>query len=111
MRAADRRSVAEEGDGRRRAEPRHEPVADVAIGNENLETCTLLVEGLDCASCAASVDRALRTVAGVEAVQTDIVGERVMVDYSPRLGDEEKLKAAIRRAGYRVRERAPAIVA
>src|SRR5690606_14654231 len=61
--------------------------------------------------CAASVDRALRAVPGVEVVHTDVVGERVTVEYSSRLGEEEKLKAAVRRAGYRVRERAPAAVA
>lgn len=89
---------------------RTEPDAGIDLQGNSLDTCTLVVEGLDCASCAASVDRALRSVPGVEAVQTDVVGERVTVGYTNRLGDEQKLKAAIRRAGYRVRERAPAAV-
>jgi Zn2+/Cd2+-exporting ATPase len=73
--------------------------------------CTLTVEGLDCASCAASVDRALRAVGGVEDVQTDVVQERVTVSFSRDAVDQDELKAAIRRAGYRVRDAAPSPVA
>ena len=75
----------------------------------SLETSTIEVEGLDCATCAASIDRALRNVPGVEGVRTDVVTERVTVEHDPRSG-EERLKAAIRGAGYRIRERAPAAV-
>lgn len=71
---------------------------------------TLQVDGLDCASCAASVDRALRAVDGVREVETDVVGERVTVRYSGSSVREDDLKTAIRRAGYRVRENAPAQV-
>jgi Zn2+/Cd2+-exporting ATPase len=69
--------------------------------------CTLMVEGLDCASCAESVDRALRAVEGVAEVRTDVVGERVTVSYRPGRVDEAALRGAISRAGYRVREEAP----
>ena len=67
-----------------------------------LETSTIEVEGLDCATCAASIDRALRSVPGVEQVRTDVVGERVTVEHDPRAGNEDRLKAAIRGAGYRM---------
>jgi Zn2+/Cd2+-exporting ATPase len=82
--------------------------ADTATGSS--VASTLAVEGLDCASCAASIDRALRAIDGVEDVQTDVVGERVTVNYSPETTDEDDLKGAIRRAGFRVREDAPAQV-
>jgi len=68
------------------------------------------VEGLDCASCAASIDRALRAVGGVEDVQTDVLQERVTVRYASSEVDEEDLRDAIHRAGYRVRNPAPATV-
>jgi Zn2+/Cd2+-exporting ATPase len=72
--------------------------------------CTLIVDGLDCATCAAAVDRALRGVPGVEEVMTDVVSERVTVNYAPGSVGEEDLKGAVRRAGYRVRESSPAPV-
>lgn len=75
-----------------------------------LETSTIEVEGLDCAMCAASIDRALRGVPGVEQVTTDVVSERVTVEHDARAGSEERLKAAIRGAGYRIRERTPVAV-
>jgi Zn2+/Cd2+-exporting ATPase len=70
--------------------------------------CTFDVVGLDCASCAASVDRALRTLTGVEEVRADLVSERVTVNYSPALVDEEDLKEVVRKAGYRVRDQVAA---
>ncbi len=77
---------------------------------ESAGTLSMSVVGLDCASCAATVDRALRSVAGVEEVETDVVGERVTVAYRPGLVEEEELRAAVRRAGYRVREEGSAPV-
>ncbi|MEX2572408.1 MAG: heavy metal translocating P-type ATPase [Gemmatimonadota bacterium] len=77
-------------------------------GRAILDTCILPVEGLDCASCASSVRRALTSVSGVEDVQTDVVNERVTVSFEPRRVGEEALKDAVRAAGYRVREDRPA---
>ena len=71
--------------------------------NEQPGVCTLTVDGLDCASCAATIGRALRSVAGVEEVQADVVAERVTVRHAGRVTEAE-LRAAISRAGYRVRE-------
>ena len=34
---------------------------------------------MDCGSCAASVDRALRSLEGVQDVRVDVVGGRVTV--------------------------------
>src|SRR5690606_5617974 len=70
--------------------------------NDQPGVCTLTVEGLDCASCAASIDRALRGVAGVQEVEADVVSERVTVRHSGV--PEAELRDAISRAGYRVRE-------
>ena len=64
----------------------------------------LRVGGMDCASCAASVDRSLRTLAGVQEVRVDVMGGRVQVGYTDdRLGFGD-MASAIRRAGYTVDE-------
>ena len=46
-----------------------------------LATCELRVGGMDCASCAATIERALRQLDGVEEVRVDVVGGRVRVSY------------------------------
>jgi len=83
----------------------------VSAREEASRGCTLMVEGLDCAGCAASVDRALRSLDGVEDVSTDVIQERVTIRFRREVVAEDELKGAIRRAGYRVREAEPPPVA
>lgn len=68
-------------------------------------TCELRVGGMDCASCAATVEKALRRLDGVEDVNVDVVGGRVRVGVAPDrpLGRHE-LAVAIRGAGYTVED-------
>ncbi len=67
-------------------------------------TCTLGVGGMDCSSCAASVEKALRALEGVRDVRVDLVGERVVVAYSAGAVGRSDLVGAITQAGYRVME-------
>jgi Cd2+/Zn2+-exporting ATPase len=62
--------------------------------------CELAVKELDCASCAAHVEEALRDVAGVRAVQADVMRGRVRVDYDARTASTDAISAAIARIGY-----------
>jgi Cd2+/Zn2+-exporting ATPase len=59
---------------------------------------------MDCSSCALGVERALGSLAGVESVGVDLVGERVTVSYQAERLDRGELAVAIRRLGYRVAE-------
>lgn len=57
---------------------------------------------MDCASCAETVERAVRSVDGVREVRVDLMGGRVKVAYaSDRVGRRE-LERAVTRSGYRV---------
>ncbi|HEX6307973.1 MAG TPA: cation-translocating P-type ATPase [Longimicrobiales bacterium] len=58
--------------------------------------------GMDCSSCAATVEKALRQVDGVEDVLVDVVSGRVDVAYAPGSLAAQQLEAAVARAGYRV---------
>ena len=63
----------------------------------------LRVAGMDCASCAAAIESAVRRLDGVRDVQVDVVGGRVRV----RRATQEQVTrgdvaGAIRNAGYRV---------
>ncbi|HEY0970000.1 MAG TPA: cation-translocating P-type ATPase [Gemmatimonadales bacterium] len=68
------------------------------------ESCELRVGGMDCASCAAHVERAARTVPGVSDVRVDVMGGRVRVSHSGDAGLPRALARAIRQAGYTVQE-------
>lgn len=70
-------------------------------------TCTLRVGGMDCSSCAESVQKALRVLEGVQDVRTDVVGERVTVTYAEGKLARGDLVGAVSRLGYRVREDRP----
>jgi Zn2+/Cd2+-exporting ATPase len=73
-------------------------------GDAPAATCTLTVSGMDCSSCAESVRRALRGLAGVQDVRTDVVGEKVTVTYTEGELDREALVGAVTRLGYRAKE-------
>ena len=64
--------------------------------------CELRVEGMDCASCAASIDTALRRLDGIDDVRVDVVGGRVRVNYSGSTLQRSDLAATIRSAGFGV---------
>ena len=66
----------------------------------------LRVAGMDCASCAASVESALLRLGGVRDVRVDVVGGRVRVKYTEGTIGPDDLAGAIRRVGYRVETRA-----
>ncbi|MET0399586.1 MAG: heavy metal translocating P-type ATPase [Longimicrobiaceae bacterium] len=71
-------------------------------------SCTLDVGGMDCGSCAASVDRALRGLEGVQDVRVDVMGGKVTVEYAEGKLARGDLTGAITRVGYRVKDDAPA---
>ena len=68
---------------------------------------TLTVMGMNCAGCASSVEKALRTLEGVEDVRVDVVGGRVNVTYAEGKLARGDLAGVITRVGYRVRDDAP----
>jgi Cd2+/Zn2+-exporting ATPase len=66
-------------------------------------TRELRVDGMDCASCAATIDSALREIADVRDVRVDVVGGKVRVTHTNGL-ERGELAEAIRRVGYTVRD-------
>src|SRR2546421_11298675 len=60
----------------------------------------LVVTGMTCASCVASVEDALRGVAGVRGADVNLATERARVEVDPARADDAALVRAIERAGY-----------
>ncbi|HSR40974.1 MAG TPA: heavy metal translocating P-type ATPase [Longimicrobiales bacterium] len=63
---------------------------------------TLDVTGMHCASCARSVEKALREVPGVDAASVNLASESAVVEYDPAAADLDDLERAVREAGYEI---------
>ena len=60
-----------------------------------------IVQGMHCASCALTVERALKKVAGVKNAVVNFATEKATVEYEDGL-DAEKLEEAVAKTGYRL---------
>jgi Cu+-exporting ATPase len=65
---------------------------------------TIPIGGMHCASCAASIERALRGVEGVLEAQVNFGTEKATVAYIPTQVEVATLRQAIKDAGYEPRE-------
>lgn len=63
------------------------------------------IEGMHCASCVNSVEKALGGVQGVRGVQVNLASETARVEYDESAPGEEVLRDAVDRAGYRLLDR------
>ena len=66
---------------------------------------TLKLKGMSCASCANSIETAVRHVPGVSGVQVNFAAEQAHVEYDDRNTNLEKIQAAVADAGYEASER------
>ena len=66
-----------------------------------LERTVVRVEGMDCASCAATVERRVSALSGVSKATVNFAAGRLDAEHDPGLALEE-LEGAVRAAGYGV---------
>ncbi len=84
------------------------PASTAATDLEPVETATLAIEGMTCASCANFVERALKKAPGVQSAQVNLATEKATVAFLPTATDRASLRAAVEAAGYHVAEPAVA---
>lgn len=65
-----------------------------------IQTQTLAVEGMTCASCVARVEKTLMQTPGVESASVNLATEKVTVSYDPKQTDLPNLSKAVENAGY-----------
>lgn len=65
-----------------------------------METCTLDLTGMHCASCVGRVERFLKKVPGVEDAAVNLATNRVSVSFDPAQAGTNMLIAAVEKAGY-----------
>ena len=69
------------------------------------------ISGMRCAGCAANVEKALRSVAGVVEVSVNAATGKAFCKFDPRQATTDALTAAIRDAGYGIAKTAAAAAA
>ena len=62
-------------------------------------SCKFKIKGLDCANCAAELERAIQKVDGVESVSISFMTERMEIDYDDSNKEEimKKIRKVIKR--------------
>lgn len=61
---------------------------------------TIKVEGMSCMHCQLRVKKAIEEVEGVRKADVDLQKKQAVVEYEEGKANPEKIRAAIREAGY-----------
>ncbi len=67
-----------------------------------VETATFGVEGMTCAGCSSSVERALSNLEGVVSANVNLPAEKATVEYIPSVAGMPDFRRAVAEAGYQV---------
>lgn len=84
-------------DRKRLAEVVHDTGYDV---KEDHERITMKIGGMSCASCAATVEAALKKAGGVYSANVNIATEKASVEYDPSVLDRVALAKVVEESGY-----------
>lgn len=66
-----------------------------------VETIVIPVEGMACVACAATVKKAVKSLAGVSNVEVSLGARSAKVTYAPDKVSPDRIAAAIDEAGYK----------
>jgi len=67
------------------------------------QTATLSVGGMSCASCVATVEKALNRLPGVKSASVNFAIEKAIVEFDPRISPVSDLEKAVVDVGYDIR--------
>ncbi len=80
------------------------------MAEKGLKKVTLQLEGMSCASCAQTIEKALNKAKGVHQAQVNFAAEKAYVEFEPTFIDEEKLAEVVRGTGYDVKDEREKII-
>ena len=63
------------------------------------------VTGLNCASCVAHVDKTMKSLKGIQAVQVNLLTNSMSVKYDKSSLSSADIEAAVAKAGYQANSR------
>ncbi len=67
-----------------------------------IQTLTLPVEGMTCASCVARIEKVLARVDGVEKTTVNLATEKATIQFNPSITTQEQLAKVVEEAGYKL---------
>lgn len=67
-----------------------------------MKTVTLQVEGMSCSHCQNAVQKAIKSLKGVDEVKVSLADKTAVVDFDESVVSIENIKAAIEDEGYSV---------
>src|SRR5512138_1483500 len=67
-----------------------------------VKNVTMPVTGMTCANCAATIERNVRKLPGVQLANVNLANEKLSVDFDPTQLDEQGIIARVIRVGYGV---------
>jgi len=83
--------------------PTHEPIVKEGMKTgEAIEKISMPITGMTCASCTATVAKALNKVEGVETANVNLATNKATVDYDPKKVSKKDLEEAVKSTGYGV---------
>jgi len=71
-----------------------------AVDDREKKEVTIPVGGMTCAACAASIERSVKKLPGVDSVSVNFATEKASVSYDPAAVRLSEIKGAITKAGY-----------
>ncbi len=66
----------------------------------NMDTLTLKLRGMSCASCAKRIEKTILSVTGVSKCSVNFGAEQALVKYNPRKTNLKQIQEAVEEAGY-----------
>ncbi len=67
-----------------------------------VKNITMPVTGMTCANCAATIERNVRKLPGVDIANVNLANEKLTISFDPALLDEQGIIARVERIGYGV---------
>ncbi|CAO2832934.1 unnamed protein product [Amaranthus hypochondriacus] len=71
-------------------------------GDKKIGTVTFKTKGIECASCATSIQSALGELDGIETVVVSAMDGNTVVKYMPKVVDLKKIRETVENAGFQV---------
>ena len=67
---------------------------------ENIKEVNIYVEGMTCAACVASVEKAVKKVSGVQSLNVNLATKKANITYDDTVTNLNIINQAIKNAGY-----------
>jgi len=67
-----------------------------------LQTIEFKIEGMDCGHCVSTIEKAVRTLPGVDAVKVSLADRSALVKLNPVKVSQETIFEAVEHAGFDV---------